>query len=630
MIVIRGDGHLVICAVLLLGMFGCARQPPVRVGAKDFAEQQLLGEMAVLLLDARGIRVAPVVTCKDTFTAQRMLRTGQVDLMAEYSGTRWLFDVGPVPPETSNLLAAVRRRDARIGLVWLDRLGFENPYCVIVTTERAEALGLETIGDLRRLERPVRVACPPEYLRRPLDGLSALAEAYDLNLHDSPFVNPDINARVQALLNGRVDAVICDLTDGVINRFGLRILEDDQDFFPPYDAAFVVRSEVVENRPEVVEALRQLEGRLTVETMRDLVFEVDVEGRLPARVAQNFLLEQDPPLIRPAPERLRQQPRILVARAEGDDLGSLDDQALLAVHEAFPGREVNEKLVDRPDAEVTQGEARLALIGAERFFRFRGGGPLRRIESIEAAAVVGNRFVHLIRRDDAADPFGGAVGVPPEGSGAGRVARRLLEDRVPARSASVASLLDALVGGQLDAAVLLAEEGDPRIARAMAESEGRLRLVPIQDWLTPERAARNPFLRAGRLDEGVYGLSEPVETLSTQVVLAGASSEGVTMAAGPGAALPLGGIPLRPEEVEALAAAVPVPVAPDPALPSAWGVSEPRPEPSLFESAWMTLMNLLALAFLGWLVAVVRAPAPAPEAEEVGETTGIPSSDGNS
>ena len=254
MMMIRRFVRLILCALVVPSLAGCGADPPVRIGAKDFAEQRVLAAMAAELLRDRGVDVAPVVTCRDTFAAQRMLRIGRVDLMAEYSGTRWLFVKGPVPPGEGDLLGAVRRLDEPIGLRWQDALGFDNRFVVLVSADRAGAFGLESIGDLAELPGPVRVGCPPEYVRRPLDGLGRLADAYGLTLADATLVEPDVRRRFDALLDGRVDAVIGYATDGAIDRLGLRVLDDPRGFFPSYEAAFVVREEIVEARPEVVAA----------------------------------------------------------------------------------------------------------------------------------------------------------------------------------------------------------------------------------------------------------------------------------------------------------------------------------------------------------------------------------------
>ena len=352
-------------------------------------------------------------------------------------------------------------------------------------------------------------------------------------------------------------------------------------------------------------------GELTVEAMRGLVDAVDLEGRPPAEVAREFLRDRD--LLTDRGGVAERRPALVVTEAEGDDLGTLDDSALLAAREAFPDRPVRLERTEDPAQEVNRGAARLAVLGAERFFRFRGDGPPERLDDLQAAAVVGTRHVHVIRRDDAEDPLAGTVGVPPGQSGGGITARRLLEGRSPSLEAPVDALLAAVEAGEVDAAVLLVEAGDPRVAGALAESDGRLRLATLGGWLTPERAAANPFLRGGVLAAGTYGSAVPVETLAAQVVLAGAAEERRELAAGPGAALPVGGIPLTPEQVEALAdAGATSAVAPDPALPSAWGLVDPEPEVSLAESIWLTATNLLALAFLGWLVTEVRRSAAAP------------------
>ncbi len=606
-------------AFSIVAFVGCGGQEPIRIGAKSFAEQQILAEMASMLLQEAGIKTAPIVSCQDSFTAQRMLQIGQVDLMAEYSGTRWLFVHGPVRPTDDDLLETIRSQDAGIGLQWQESLGFDNSYCVLVTADRADALGLETIGDLAKLDSPVRIACNPEYDRRPVDGADALAVAYGFELGEI-ISDDNLSSRINALLNGEVDVAIGYTTDGVIDRLGLHILDDTEEFFPPYEAAFVVRQEVVESSPDVLEALHPLQKVLNEESMRKLNYAVDIAGRNPRAVARDFLIDSE--LISGRSQTEIATPTIVWAVSRDDDLGPLLVQAERAIADAFPDRELprEPKRVEKPVLELTQGASRLAILGAERFFKLRSGKLPTRINDLEAAAVVGTREVHLLRRkgDPSLDnPLNGQVGIPKPRSGAGIIAARLIEGRTPKLVGAIEELVDGVVSDQIDVAIFVATTDpiDNRVAEILSSKGDAVQLVPLKNWLTPERAVQNPFLRNSRIPKDAYGLEEPLETLGVQVVLAGASSKSRELAAGPGGALPEGGVPLTRAEVEALAdSESTLNVAPDPALPSAWGVSEPEPTFSITEAIWLTVMNLVALAFIAWLISEIRRPGPLPEA----------------
>ncbi|WP_169977642.1 glycine betaine ABC transporter substrate-binding protein [Tautonia rosea] len=606
---------------------GCARNDDsVTILCKDFAEQAILAEMAAELLREADVPVSRVQAVPDSYQAQAFLREGTVELMVDYSGTALNF-LGELDVSGDSSIVQARKRYAPIGLDWLDPLGFDNGYAVLVPSVRAAAMGLRSIDDLAdrsRFPEGVRVTCPPEYLRRPGDGLGALGEAYGFSLAAPPLVFDDVLDRMRALETRQVDVAIGFTTDGVIRSLGLRMLDDSKGFFPSYEAAFVARHKTIERWPALREALGRLSGRLDEATMRRLNAEVEIKGRRPASVAREFLLEQQLIADTVRIGQLPTRPRLDLALAENDDFYELQARAMVAIRETFPDRSVTEDRVENPADAVARGQARLALLGAERFFTTRSNSddPPDRETRIEAAAVVGTRLIHVVRRRSdqegaTADPLSGRVGVPPIGSGAALVAQSLLDDgREPDASGDPSTLLDAVRNDQLDVAILVLPVGDLEFPEGSSEG---LELRSLAGWLSPSRALRAPFLRPARIAAGSYvGQPDPIETLGVQVLLAGPSRRAVSLTAnsGPAAALTLAGLPLEPDEVQALAAATGVPEAPDPTLPSSWSRQPTAPDPSLSVASAIlsTVLNILAIAFLIWVIRIATqvTPPPAP------------------
>jgi hypothetical protein len=232
-------------------------------------------------------------------------------------------------------------------------------------------------------------------------------------------------------------------------------------------------------------------------------------------------------------------------------------------------------------------------------------------------------LVHLVRRETGpkapADPLSGRVGVGEAGSGRSLVAKELvaLSSRaMPAAHDNPQRLLQLVSTGKLDAALIMAEPGDAVLARAFTRGDLKLCSLPQRSSgtgaLGPKEALKLPYLRPARIPAGTYaGQHEQVETLAAQVVLAGLAPGGPPVGAGgPAVALPFNQ-PLTREEIEALAKATNVAEAPDPVLPSAWGPSaeqrrERTEEPDTAGIVLDTGFNVLAIAFLIWLLVVVR------------------------
>jgi len=604
--------------------WGCQdRRGRVRVGAKDFAEQAILAQVLVGLLRDRGWPDATAVPCGDTYACHRDMRQGKLDVLVDYTGTGLSF-LGAEVPRGSGL-ARVRALYRPIGMEWLVPLGFDNGYRVLVSPRRAAARGLETIGDLGKLDRGegLRVACPSEFLRRPLDSLASLARRYGLRLAPRPVVVADPQDRFQALFDGRADVAVGYATDGAITSLDLKVLEDDLAFFPPYEAVVVARAPLLKQERGLARALGALEGKLGTTAMRHLNYQAQVEGRQPVVVARRFLREKKLQR-RSAGEGGKRRPELVVVVHMDDDLDRLSTRAVRAVRAVFQDRAVSVKAVTDPADVVSGGGARLAVLGAERFFSLAGIGVPARDTRLEAAAVLSTRLLHLVRRASeepgGKGPLAGQIGVPPEGSGGALVAGALLaaHGKEAAAHGSPARLLGQVGAGKLDAALVLAHAGDATLARALAG--GRLQLHALANgrgmvrnhggWLGAERAVQVPYLRPSRIPARTYaGQRGPVETLGVQVVLAGPSRRALptTGESGPAAALPTTGRPLTQEQVRALARAAGVASAPDPALPSAWSVrsaaavAAAKPGPGVLD----TVLNVLAIAFVGWLASLV-------------------------
>jgi len=625
---------------MLALLAACQAPTTLRVGAKDFAEQSILAQMLVELLEGQERTSATMVRCGDTYACHRALRQEEIDILVEYTGTGLSFlGLTPRPrattapaaravsdsrarpalqerlPAARAVLERVRARYRKLGLSWLEPLGFDNGYRVLVSPERAMLQGLRTIADMDRLQG-IRIACPPEYLRRPLDGLASLSQRYGLRLAAAPLVIVDPGRRFQAVLDGRADAAVGYATDGAIASLGLRALGDPLGFFPPYEAVVVVRSALLRRTPALAQVLGRLEGKIDTRTMRRLNYEVQVEGRRPAAVARRFLLDRK---LAPVSRRIgTAPPRLVLAMHRLDSLARPLTRAIRAIRTVFPDRPVHSHPVASPTAALARGEAQMAVLGAERFFLRAGRGSPRRDERIEALAVLATRMVHVIRRRDdppGASPLAGRVGVSQVGSGGALVAEGLLAhaDHAAALHGAVPSLLTRLAGGKLDAALILAVPGDAELARAVARS--RLALHPLPRgkdgrWLSPEQAVRQPFLRPARIPAGTYaGQAEPVETLGSQVLLAGPSDRSRQGGGGPAAAMPSGGRALRLEEVQKLAEAAGSREAPDPVLPSAWAIQRAESGKGRQRDGALldTLLNLAGIAFLVWIGFLVVA-----------------------
>ena len=269
---------------------GCARPPALVVGSKNFTEQSLLGEIAAQQLERRlGARVTRKLDLGGTLLAHEALVAGQIDLYPEYTGTA-LSAVLKLPLSSDRKAVARTVAEAyrtRWKLAWMSPLGFDDTFAMVIRGADARSGGIATLSQAAKRKEPWAFGVGYEFLQRP-DGLAGLQKTYGLPLRGTPRTM-DLGLLYEALQHGDVDMVAANSTDGQLSALDVTALEDDLFYFPPYEAAFVVREECLARDPRIRAALEELAGKITSPAMRKLNYEVAGKHRRVAEVAREFL-----------------------------------------------------------------------------------------------------------------------------------------------------------------------------------------------------------------------------------------------------------------------------------------------------------------------------------------------------
>jgi len=255
----------------------------VTVGSKQFTENVILGHMATLLLEDAGLTARHRAELGGSRFLWEALRRGDIDLYPEYTGTliEEILTGEEVTPET--LPDVLATYDLRMTAP----LGFNNTYALGMRPAQAEALGIETISDLR--DHPsLQLAFSNEFMERG-DGWPALRQAYRLPHQQVRGVDHDIS--YQGLRSGAADVIDLYSTDAEIDAYDLHVLEDDRNFFTEYRAVFVYRADLSSRIPEAPAALEQLEGAISERRMMTLNRRSKIDGAHEAQVAASFLAE---------------------------------------------------------------------------------------------------------------------------------------------------------------------------------------------------------------------------------------------------------------------------------------------------------------------------------------------------
>jgi glycine betaine/choline ABC-type transport system substrate-binding protein len=276
--------------VLLLG--GCSGPRALTVASKNFTEQVILGEILAQHLEKRlGQPVNRKLNLGGTLLAHGALVNGQIDLYPEYTGTA-LTAVLKQPPSSDPAAVLARVRDeyrTRWSIECLDPLGFNNTFVVAVRAADARRSSLDTLSDAARHTPGWKIGAGYEFQQRP-DGYDGLIKTYHLPLAGPPKWM-DLALVYKAIEQQQVDMIVANATDGMLAVMDLKVLRDDQNYFPPYQAAVLVRTPALQAHPGLREALMALSGKFTDQAMQKLNHQVDGEKKSVGEVAAAFLRE---------------------------------------------------------------------------------------------------------------------------------------------------------------------------------------------------------------------------------------------------------------------------------------------------------------------------------------------------
>jgi osmoprotectant transport system permease protein len=261
-------------AILLLAIIFAFSPLPLRaadrivIGSKNFEESRLLAEMFAQLLESRThLQVERRLGLAGTQVCFEALKNGAIDVYPEYTGTGLVSILGEKaqggPDQTLNRVRAEFLR--RWNVWWLAPLGFENSWEIAVPRELAERDHLDTITDLARVSKRLHGGFGHEFVGRD-DGLLGLQKVYGLEFAKIDHLQQAI--QYQAARQRSIDALDVYSTDGRLILYNLKVLRDDRRFFPPYEAAALVRGETLKKHPEVGANLGLLAGSLSEDAMR--------------------------------------------------------------------------------------------------------------------------------------------------------------------------------------------------------------------------------------------------------------------------------------------------------------------------------------------------------------------------
>ena len=265
----------------------------------QFAEMKIVHQMVKLLVEEHTDAKVVIKDEMSPINGYNEMVKGNCDLMNSYDGTLLTtflkLDTKDIP-EGKTLYDFVNEKaskDQKVHL--LKKLGLNNTYAVAVPQKIADEYNLNTISDLVPVADKLIFGAEHEFFSKQSSmKFDPFVKFYGLNFKEAKPI--DIGLKYSAIENGKIDVTVAYATDGLNKKAKLKILEDDKKFFPEYNGALLVRDDLFERfskvAPNLEEVLNKLGGIFTNETMIDLSYQVDVEGKSPNDVAKAFLQEK--------------------------------------------------------------------------------------------------------------------------------------------------------------------------------------------------------------------------------------------------------------------------------------------------------------------------------------------------
>ncbi|HEM2671990.1 TPA: ABC transporter permease/substrate-binding protein [Streptococcus suis] len=264
------------------------------IAGKLGAEPEILINMYKLLIEDRtDIKVEIKPNFGKTSFLYEALKSGSIDIYPEYTGTitSTLLKNSPTDLSTNPEEVYTYAKEAILeqdGLMYLAPMAFHNTYALAVTEDYAQKNGIEKISDLAKVQQTAVAGFSLEFNDRE-DGNIGLKNLYNLQLNVKT-MEPAL--RYEAIKNGDVQIVEAFSTDSKVVTYKLKILEDDKQLFPPYQAAPLLSKETLEKYPELEQVLGVLAGNISTEEMTQMNYAVDVEGKSAEQVAREYLEQE--------------------------------------------------------------------------------------------------------------------------------------------------------------------------------------------------------------------------------------------------------------------------------------------------------------------------------------------------
>ena len=286
-------GFLLIVLLIFPMLFQKKNDREITIGSMDFTEQEILSYMIKDLIEDRtDISVNQKLSLGSSSIVLSAIKENDIDLYIDYTGTIYGSVLKKEPNTNIEEVYQISKQEMKekYNLNVLNDLNFNNTYTLAVTKETQQKYNLRTISDLSAVSKELIFSPTLVFMER-TDCWLGLQKSYRIAFKD--IIALDGAPRYLALINKESDVIDAYSTDGLLKKYDLVVLEDDKNFFLPYQAIPIANNRILEEFPEIIPLLEELSHYLNDNVMRELNYLVDEEKQQPREVAENFLTEHN-------------------------------------------------------------------------------------------------------------------------------------------------------------------------------------------------------------------------------------------------------------------------------------------------------------------------------------------------
>ncbi|MFF2793582.1 ABC transporter permease/substrate-binding protein [Lysinibacillus xylanilyticus] len=278
--------------MIIFPLLNFKEKEEIVIAGKLGSEPEILINMYKLLIENEtDLKVQLKPGLGKTSFVFNALKSGSIDIYPEFTGTaisEFLKEEAINNNQEDVYNQAKEGMMNKFEMVMLSPMKYNNTYALAVSKEMADTYHLQTISDIKPIQESIKAGFTLEFNDRE-DGYLGIQKRYGITLSNITTMEPKL--RYQAIESGNIDLLDAYSTDSEIRQYNLQVLTDDQQLFPPYQGAPLLRKETQEKYPEIETALNKLANQITDDEMREMNYQVNVEGQNIEDVAREYLIK---------------------------------------------------------------------------------------------------------------------------------------------------------------------------------------------------------------------------------------------------------------------------------------------------------------------------------------------------